>query len=323
MIRKTILIAACAICVHPGGIMAQSYPTKPVRWVVPYAAGGPTDTLARVISQKVAEQWGGRIVVDQRPGANSIIGTEIVARAQSDGYTMLVALPAFAINPSVYPKLPYDTLREIAPVTLFGTAGYVVVVNASLPAKSVSDLVALAKASPGQLSYGSGGTASPAHLAIELLQQLAGVRMVHVPYKGGGPALVDLAGGRIQAMANPISSSMPFIKAGKIRAIAVTSSKRARTLPDLPTVSEAGLGSYDVSTWYGLFAPAKTPAAVMQFVSKSVSKALQDPELAKRLAGYDVEPAGNSPKEFSRFVRDEIKRWGQVVRRASIKIESQ
>jgi tripartite-type tricarboxylate transporter receptor subunit TctC len=324
MIRNTFLIVAlCAGLGHAVGSMAQDYPTKPVRWVVPYAAGGPTDTLVRLVTQKISEGWGERIVVDLRPGANSIIGTEIVARAQPDGYTMLVALPALAINPSVYPKLPYDTLRELAPVTLIGTAAYVVVVNASLPVKSISDLVALAKSRPGQLSYGSGGIASPAHLSIELLQQQTGVRMVHVPYKGGAPALVDLVSGRIQLMANPISSSMAFIKGGKLRPIAVTSSSRTRTLPEVPTISEAGLGSYHVNTWYGLFAPAKTPPAIVQFVANSVSKSLRDPGVAKRLAEFDVEPAGNSPQEFSRFVRDEVKRWGEVVEKANITIGAQ
>lgn len=323
MIRNTFWVAGfCAVLGHAAGVMAQSYPTKPVRWVVPYAAGGPTDTLARIVSQKVSEQWGERILIDQRPGANSIIGTEVVANAQPDGYTMLVALPALAINPSVYPKLPYDTLRDIAPVTLFGTAGYVVIVNASLPAQSVADLVALAKARPGELSYGSGGTASPAHLAIELLQQQAGIRMVHVAYKGGAPALVDLVSGQTQVMANPIASSMPFIRAGKLRPIAVTSASRAKTLPDVPTVSESGLRSYKVTTWYGVFAPAKTPPAILQLVAQSVSKALQDPNVSRRLAGFDIEPSGNSPEAFSRFVRDEITRWGQVVRKAKITIQT-
>ena len=314
--------AASLVFAPASGIAAEAYPAKPVRWVVPYAPGGPTDTLVRVVSHQVDQSWNQRVVMDFRPGANSILGTDIVAKAEPNGYTMLVALPALAINPAVYPKLPYDTVRDLKPVTLIGSAGYVVVVNASLPVKSVQDFIALAKSKPGQLSFGSGGIASPAHLAMELFQQRAGISMVHVSYKGGAPALIDLAGGRIQIMANPVGSSVPFIKGGKLRAIAMTSAKRSLVLPDVPTIAESGLPSYHVNTWYGIFAPSGTPQQILALVAKAVTSALQDATVRKRLADLDVEPGGNSPAEFARFVKLEIAQWGDVARRANVKLEN-
>lgn len=325
MIRKlsaAVVCAGLAFAAMAATAAQPSYPAKPVRWVVPYSAGGPTDMLVRLVSNQVDQSWSQRIVMDLRPGANSILGTDIVAKAEPNGYTMLVALPALAINPAVYPKLPYDTARDLTPVTLIGSAGYVVVVNASLPVKSVQDFISLAKSKPGQLSFGSGGIASPAHLAMELFQQRAGISMVHVSYKGGAPALVDLAGGRIQIMANPVGSSVPFIKSGKLRAIGMTSSKRSLVLPDVPTIAESGIPSYHVNTWYGLFTPAGTPPQVVAFVAKGVASALQDATLRKRLADLDIEPGGNSPKEFAQFVKDETRQWGEVVRRANIKLEN-
>ena len=320
MKRRSALLAALSVCLSNAAFSAApGYPNKPVRMVVPYAAAGPTDTLARIVANKFSELWGQQVIVDNRPGANSIVGTEIVARAQPDGYTLLVALPAFAINPTMYPKLSYDTLRDFAPVSMMGTAGYVIIVNPSLPVKSVKDLVTYAKARPGQLSFGSGGAGSPAHLAIELLKQKAGIDMEHVPYKGGAPALLDLVAGRIHVMANPIGSSMPFVKAGKLRAIAVSSEKRSRIIPDLPTVAEAGISGYRVSTWYGIFAPAKTSSSVVQFIAKSLSAALADPEVDKRFTAFAVEPVGDSPAAFSKFVREEIKDWGELIRSANIK----
>ena len=319
MMRRSVLFSFLCVCFcNATYAQAQNYPVRPVRLVVPYAASGPTDTLARIVAQKFTELWGEQVVVDNRPGANSIIGTEIVARSPSDGYTLLVALPAFAINPTMYPKLPYDTLRDFLPISMMGTAGYVIVVNSSLPVKSIKDLVALAKARPGQLSFGSGGIGSPAHLAIELLQQKAGIKMEHVPYKGGAPALLDLVSGQIQVMANPIGSSMPFVNAGKLRAIAVSSDKRSRMIPNVPTVSEAGIGTYRISTWYGLFAPAKTDPSIVQFVARSLSTALKDPDVEKRFAAFAVEPVGNSPAAFSQFVREEIAQWAQLIRTANI-----
>lgn len=312
----SLLASAAASAAQP------SYPVKPVRWVVPYAAGGPTDMLVRLVSHQVDQSWSQRIVMDLRPGANSILGTDIVAKAEPNGYTMLVALPALAINPAVYPKLPYNTARDLVPVTLIGSAGYVVVVNASLPVKSVQDFISLAKGKPGGLSYGSGGIASPAHLAMELFQQRAGISMVHVSYKGGAPALVDLAAGRIQIMANPVGSSVPFIKSGKLRPIGMTSSKRSLVLPEVPTIAESGLPSYHVNTWYGLFTPAGTPQPIVAFVARSVAAALKDATLRKRLADLDVEPGGESPKEFTKFVKDEIQQWGDVVRKANVRLEN-
>ncbi len=319
MKRKSALFVLLYVCFcNAAYAQTQSYPAKPVRLVVPYSAGGPTDTLARIVAQKLTTQWGEQVIVDNRPGANSIIGTEIVARSEPDGYTLLVALPAFAINSSIYKKLPYDTLRDLLPISMLGTAGYAIVVNASLPVKSIRDLVALAKARPGELSFGSGGIGSPAHLAIELFKQKAGVKMEHVPYKGGAPALLDLTTGQIQLMANPIGSSMPFIKSGKLRAIAVTSDRRSQLLPNVPTVSESGMSTYHVSTWYGVFAPAKTGSPVVQIIAKSLSIALKDPGIIKRFTEFAVEPIGNDPATFSKLVREEIARWAKIIKTANI-----
>lgn len=317
----TVLVAIGTVLASEATAGEPGYPNKPVRWVVPYAAGGPTDLVARLVGQKLAERWGQQIVVDIRPGANSIIGSEIVARAAPDGYTLLVALPAFAINPSVYRKLPYHTESDFKPVIQIASAPYLVLANPALPARSIRELVALAKARPGQLSFGSGGTASPAHLAMELLSLQARVRMEHVPYKGGAPALTDLMTGEIQALINPALSAMPFVKAGRLRILAVTSAKRSSLLPEVPTVAESGLPSYEVTTWYGLFAPGKTPAPVVQKVNADVAQVLRDPGIRKRLGELDAAPVASSPEEFSGFVREEIAKWGGVVRKAGIRIQ--
>jgi tripartite-type tricarboxylate transporter receptor subunit TctC len=298
-----------------------AYPSKPMRWVVPYAAGGPTEVVGRVVGAKVSETLGQQVVVDLRPGGNSILGSEIVARSPADGYTLLLALPAFAINPAVYSKLPYDTVRDFIPVTLLASASYLMLVGSGVPAKSPQELVALAKARPGELAFGSGGTASPAHLAVELFMQKAGIRMNHIPYKGGAPALTDLAGGQIQVLVNPALSATPLIKSGRIRAIAVTGPSRSDLMPELPTVSEAGWPGYEVTTWYGLFAPAKTDMAVVQRIAGAVAAALRDPGVRSRLAALDAEPAATTPEVFRKFIDAELIRWRSVVQAAQIRAE--
>lgn len=294
------------------------YPVRPIRWIIPYPPGGPTDILARFVGQKLTKSWGQQVVIDNRPGANSIIATEIAARAQPDGYTLLFAIPAFAINPSVYKKLPYDALQDFVPVTQVASAPLVLLVNASFPVRSVPEMIALAKARVGRLTYGSGGIASPTHLAMELLMQQTGVSMQHVPYKGAAPALVDLIAGRIDIFFSSRLSSMPFVKTGQLRIVAVTSSKRSDFLPDVPTVAESGLPRYEVTTWYGLFTPTGTSLSLAQTVSASVGKILQEPEVQTRLAAYDFELIGSSPKDFARVVREELRKWRDVVRTAGI-----
>jgi len=312
------VMSLCVVLPSISGAAALHFPTKPLRWIVPYPAGGPTDLIARIVGQKTAGIWGQQIVVDSRPGANSIIGTDIAAHAQPDGYTMLLALPAFTINPSVYRKLPYDAERNFIPVTLLASASYLLVVNPKLQVKSVQELVSMAKAHPGKLTFGSGGIASPAHLAMELLIQRAGIRMVHVPYKGGAPALVDLMSGQIQALINPALSALPFVKTGKLRVIAVTGDKRSGLLPNVPTVAESGLPGYDVGTWYGLFAPGGTPKEIVQLTYQTVRQALQDEQVRKQLDKFDANPVGSSPVDFSKYVHEEMTRWRQIVKAANI-----
>jgi tripartite-type tricarboxylate transporter receptor subunit TctC len=317
--RQPVALALALIVFASGSDAAsdERYPTKPVRWIVPYAAGGPTEVLARLVGQKVTGTWGHQVLVDLRPGANSIVGTEIAAHSEPDGYTMVILLPAFVINPYVHTKLPYAG-RDFAAVTNVATASYLMLAANALEARTPKELIALAKSSPGRLNYGSGGTASPAHLAMELFTQRAGIAMTHVPYKGGAPALVDLIANRIQVLVNPALSSAVHVKSGRIRALAVTGSERSRIFPELPTVAESGLPGYDVTTWYGLFAPARTPAYVIDLVAKAVRAAVADPQVREQILALDATPVGSSPAEFAAFVAKEDRKWKSVVQTARI-----
>lgn len=323
--RRIAAVIGCAICAapvptgHVHGATTTTFPTKPLRWVVPYAAGGPTDVVARVVGAKLGELWGQQVVVDLRPGGNSIIGTEIVARSAPDGYTLLLALPAYVINPLVNTRLPFDTARDFTAVTMLASASYLLLVNQSLAARNPQELVALAKAKPGELTFGSGGNASPAHLAVELLMQKAGIRMNHVPYKGGAPALTDLAGGQIQVLINPALSATPLMKSGRIRAIAVTGAKRSELMPDLPTIAESGWPGYEVTTWYGLFAPARTPTSIVTRIATDAAAALRDAGVRARLAALDAESQGTPPEVFRKFIDAETARWKSVVQAARLR----
>ncbi len=293
---------------------SQSFPERPVRLVVPYAAGGPTDGLARGIAQELNRRWGQQVIVDLRPGANSIIGSQIVSSATPDGYTLLFALSAFAINPSIYKNLPYDAVRDFIPVTQVASTAYLLLTNAQVPAKSVADLIKYAKDNAGKLSFGSGGTGSPTHLGMVLFKEQAKVDMTHVPYKGGAPALVDLVSGQIQLLLNPALSSMALVKSGRLKALAVTGSRRSRSFPETPTVAESGLSSYEVVSWYGMFAPGRTSVALVEEIAAGVKWALSQSGLRARLAEADAEPVASTPQEFAGFVASEIKRWGEIVR---------
>lgn len=317
---KAVLLASCVALLPCAALADATYPTKPIRWIVPYSAGGPTELIARLVGQRVSRDWGQQIIIDSRPGANSIIGTELAARAQPDGYTMLVALPALVINPHVYRKLPYS-IRDFTPVTNMATAPYLMLVTPSLKVGSPSELIALAKAQPSQLNFGSGGTASPAHLAMELFMSSAGVTMTHVPYKGGAPALTDLVSGQIQVLINPALSAAPHVRSGRIRAIAVTGSERSGIFPELPTVAEGGLPGYEVNTWYGLFTLLQTPRAIVDKVAASVRSALGDEEVRRRIVSLDAKPLGTSPAEFAKFVSSEERKWQSVVKKAGISLE--
>ena len=301
---------------------AQTYPAKSVRMVVPFAAGaGSNDIMARLIAQKLAENFGQQFVVDNRPGASGIIGTDIVAKAQPDGYTVLMMSLTFTVLPSLFSKLPYDTLKDLTPVTMVASAPLMLVVNPSVPAKSVAEFIAYAKANPGKLNFGSGGAGATPHLAGEMLKSMAGIQVTHIPYKGGAPALADLVGGQIQFMLENIPGTLPFAKAGKLRALAVTDLKRSPLLPELPTLDESGLKGYQIVGWNGLFVPAGTPQSVVNKLHAAVVRALALADVKERLAILGADGVGDTPQHFAAFIKADIAKWAQVVKNAGLKVE--
>ena len=301
---------------------AQTYPNRPVRMVVPFAAGaGSNDIMARLAAQKLSESFKQQVVVDNRPGASGVIGCEIVAKAQPDGYTVLMMSLTFAVNPSLFRKLPFDTARDFVPVTMVASAPLMLVVHPSVPAKSVAELVAYARANPNKLNFGSGGPGATPHLAGEMFKMFAGVQMTHVPYKGGAPALADLVGGQIQLMLENIPGTLPFAKAGKLRALAVTDTKRSPVVPDLPTLDEAGLKGYELVGWNGLFLPRNTAQPVVTKLYSETRQALLLPDIKERLAQMGAEGVGNTPAQFAAFIKAEIAKWAKVVAAAGIKAE--
>lgn len=303
---------------------APAYPSKPIRFVVPFPPGGPLDITARAIGQKLTEAWGQPVVVDNRPGAGGSLGAELVAKAPADGYTLLMgAVSTHAINPHLYARVGYDPLRDFAPVALVAEVPNVLVVNpAALPVSSVAELVALAKAKPGHLNFGSGSTGSTGHLAGELFKSLAGVDMVHIPYKGAAPAMQDLLAGQVQLMFDNLASAAPQVKAGKLRALAVTTAKRSPAMPDVPTVNEAGVKGFDLSTWFGVFVPAGTPPEIVAKLNAGIVAALESKELRERLAAMGTEPRpGNTPEAFAAFVRAENAKYASVVKQSGAKVD--
>jgi tripartite-type tricarboxylate transporter receptor subunit TctC len=310
---------ALQLCMLAAVSHAQTYPAKPVRLIVPFAPGGSTDIVARVLGQKLNEMWGQPVLVDNRAGGSTVIGTEIVAKAAPDGHTLLVTPAPFTIVPSLIPKLPYDPQKDFEPVTLINTTPLVVVVHPGVPARSMKDLVALAKSKPGTLNYGSSGSGGSNHLAGELFNAMAGVRMVHVPYKGNAPALTDLVGGHVDVVFNGLTSALPFIKSGKLRALGMTSLNRSATLPQVPTLDEAGLKGFQAVAWNGLTAPARTPKSVIDKLNADVLKVVRAPELVEKLRAEGSDPVGSSVEQYSAFLRDEIAKWGKVIRAANIK----
>ena len=302
-------------------VLAQSYPSKPIRLVLPYPPGGGTDVIARPLAQKLTEQLGQQVIVDNRGGAGGNIGMEFVAKSPADGYTLLFALTAqYAVNPSLYPKLPYDPVRDYAPISLLANAPYLLVVHPALPAKSVAELVALVKARPGQLSYSSSGNGSGAHLAGEMLRSLARVEIVHVPYKGAGPAMPDLIAGQVQLSFITYTAAGPHIKTGRLRALGVTTAKRSPTLPDLPAIGETVAG-YDSAVWYGFAAPAGTPLEIVSKLNAEVLRVLAAPDFRSRITLEAVSPIGSTPEEFGSFMRSEIVRWAKVVKDSGAKVD--
>ncbi|MEO5784375.1 MAG: tripartite tricarboxylate transporter substrate binding protein, partial [Casimicrobiaceae bacterium] len=300
---------------------AQSYPNRPVRLIVPFAPGGGTDILMRILAPKLSEALGQPIVIDNRPGASSIIGTELVAKAPADGYTLLAVDTSYSVNPSLHAKLPYDSVKDLAPVIHLASAPVILVVHPSVPAKSVKELVALGKAKPGSLAYASGGNGASTHLAGELLKMVAGIDAVHVPYKGTGPAIADVVAGQVQMNFAGISSARQFVESGRLRAIAVTGDKRNPAMPDVPTFAESGYPGVDAGTNWGLFAPAGTPPEVVARLNTELNRVLQMPEVKSRVAdlGYDV--GGGTPEAWAARARADTEKWAKVVKQAGIKID--
>jgi tripartite-type tricarboxylate transporter receptor subunit TctC len=301
---------------------AQPYPSKPVRVIVAFAPGGGADIVARMISQRLGERLGQPFVVDNRGGAGGIIGTDMAAKAAADGYTLLFGQSGpNTMNPSLYAKLPYDAVKDFAPITQATVYPYVIAVHPSVPAKTLADLIALAKAKPRGVSYGSAGLGSSAHLAVELLVRQAGIELNHIPYKGAGPALADTVAGQVNMVFGDAASATQQAKAGKVRALAVTGARRSPLIPDVPTASESGLPGYEATAWHGFLAPAGTPPDVIAKLHGEIVAILKTPELRERLERDGIETVGNTPDQFAAYIRSEIEKWGTVVRQTGIKLE--
>ena len=328
MSKRTSILAAAVAAAFASGVAAAAtadpaagYPNRPIRIIVAYTPAGTTDILARLIGQKMSEKWGQSVIVENRPGANGNIGTEIAARATPDGYTILMGTAAtHSINNTLYPKLTWHAQRDFEPISLVAVVPNLMVVNNALPVKSVKDLIAYAKANPGKLTFGSPGIGATAHLSMELFQTLTGTSMVHVPYKGSAGVLADVTGGQIQLTMDNIPVYLPQARAGKIRALAVSSPKRAAAAPDIPTVAESVPG-FEAVSWFGLVAPAKTPKAIVAKLSDETRRILKLPDVNERIVALGAQPAGGTPEEYAAFIRSEIAKWQKVIRSAGVKIE--
>jgi tripartite-type tricarboxylate transporter receptor subunit TctC len=300
---------------------AQSYPTRPLRVVVPYAAGGSTDVLARMVGQKLTETLGQPVVIDNRPGAGTLIATEIVARAAPDGHTLLMATPPLPVAPALFEKVPFDIARDFAAVTNIAATSNVLTVHPSIPAHTVKELVALAKASPGKYTFGSSGIGGASHLATELFRSMAGIQLVHVPYKGGSVAVTDLLGGRLALMFANLTTVQPHIKTGKLRALAIGTAQRSLVVPELPTVAEAGVPGYEANNWNGVVVPAGTPLAAIERLQREIKVIVNAPDMRDKLLAAAFEPIADTPAEFARYLASERSKWGRIVKEAGIKPE--
>ena len=320
-LRAVSFLLSLQALVLSGAVLAENFPSRPVRMIVPFPPGGSTDLVARVAAQKLSELWGQQVVIDNRGGANGMIGSDLVAKANPDGYTaVLGTIGPFAINAALY-KMSYDIARDFAPITYTANIANVLVVHPGIAARDVKELLALAKAKPGQLAFGSSGTGGAPHMAVELFKLLAQVNVVHVPYKGGGPSMADLVGGQIAASFASMPSAIPFIKAGKLRALGISSTKRSPALPDTPTVAEAGVGGFSVLDWQGLFTTAKTPPEIVAKFNTDVLRVLAMPDVVERLNAAGVEIQTSTPAAWGEFVRAEVAKWGKVVKDAGLKVE--
>src|SRR5450759_190165 len=309
----TIVLAASAL--------AQNYPNRSIRIVVPYLAGGGVDTAARVVGQKLAEAFGQSVIVDNKPGANTNIGSDFVAKSAPDGYTLLLANSSQVANVSIYSKMPYDLRKDLGPVTLIGTTPVLLVVHPSLPVKSAKDLIALAKSKPGQLTYASAGFGSPTHIAPELFKWMAGIDMLHIPYKGGSQVVTDLVGGQITLYFSAMSTGLPLVKTGRLRALGVTSPKRFPAVPEIPTIAESGLPGYELVGWFALLLPRATPEAIVATLNAAAVRVLGTPDMKDRLLNDGIEVVGSSPQDLDAFIRKELLKYEKLVRAANIRPE--
>jgi tripartite-type tricarboxylate transporter receptor subunit TctC len=319
MMRKFMPAVAAACLLSSAVVHGQNYPTHGIRFVVPYPPGGTTDVLARLVAQKLSESWGQQVVVDNRVGGVAVIGTDIVAKAQPDGHTIGMFLTPHAVNPSIMKSLPYDTTKDFAPITLVAIVPGILSMNPAVPANDLRDIVALAKAKPKSLNYASPGPITSGHLSIELFKSMAGIDLTHIPYKGGAPAITALISGEVQLLVNGPPNVLPHIRAGRLKAMAVTTARRLPSVPNVPTIAEQGYPGYDTYEWYGIFAPGRTPRAVVDKLSQEVARLLKLPDVSERIATLGAEPQGNTPAEFARFVRDEMERWGTLANKIGLK----
>lgn len=322
MSRGLFLIGALAAAVFavPAAV-AQGYPERPLRLIVPYAPGGGTDLTSRLIAQQLTDGFKRQVIVDNRAGGAGNIGAEIAARAAPDGYTLLTAGISFAVNVSMFSKLGYDPLRDFDPVSLVATVPLIVVVHPSVPARSIRELIALAKLRPGTLNYASGGTGTANHIAGELFKYMTGTDIVHVPYKGGGPALADVIAGQVQLLFNTMTSTIGFVGSGKLRALAVTGTQRSPSVPELPTVAEAGVAGFDVGAWFGIVAPAGTPRAIVNKLNAEIVRIARTPEAREQFAAQGAEAVGSTPEEFRRHIAREIEKWARVAKAAKLRAD--
>ena len=322
MKRIASLLLLAGLAALNAQVQAQDFPNRAIRLVVPFAAGGVTDTSGRAVADRLSARLGHQVVVENRPGASGNIGTEQVAKSAPDGYTLVLGFDGtIVINPHVFPKIPFDSVRDFAPITKLGDATLIVVAHPSLPVKNMTELIAYSRTKPNTLSYGTSGTGGTPHLAGEMLKQRHGLDWTHIPYKGGGQAIIDVIAGQIPLVYTAVASSQQHVKSGKLRALGVSSAKRSSSLPDVPTFVESGLADFIVDSWVGILAPAKTPRAIVDRLNKETVAVLAEPAIRERYSVLGIEPVGNTPEQFAAQIRDDLARWEKVVKQAGIKLE--
>ena len=321
-LRSTMAVAACLACsLILGTVQAQTYPSKPLRMIVPFPPGGPTDITGRTLSQKLSERWNQPVIVENRPGAGSVIGTDLAAKSPPDGYTLLLGSNSIALQPLLQAKLPYDPARDLTPVILAARIPNVLVVHPSVPANTVAEFIALAKARPGVVNYASVGNATGPHLFGELFRSMTGADIVHVPYKGTAPAVADLLGGQVHALFDSLATAIPNIRSGKLRALGVTSLQRSRSAPDIPTIAESGVQGYEATGWFGVLVPAGTSPEIVSKLNAELAGILKLPDVEERFLKFGAEGGGGSPEQFAAFIRSEHSKWGKIIKEAGIRAE--